>query len=777
MKNTHNLLRWAFAFLIASWNIVLIGCKDDPKPVAEDDLAVDSRLLQFSTCDQVEAHIKTTAEADMRRYIQLARQSVLSSSQGVPNYDYSAVGAAPPMASSTVGAPEAKDSATRTPKHSETNNQEVGVDEADIVKTDGNFIYVLSNGKLVILSSVANADKKALTKVSELDLGGNGFEMLVKENQAVVFLNVWSIGYPEPLKANPALASMTCAAMCTPYFCGCGSSATQIALIDISDRTKPKMKRSWTGSFSYASSRLVDDAVRIVVSDAVRGPVYKTWPDNVNTPAPWGSDEHKRTFLQALDALEKENLETIRKAEITELIPEVVQTVYHDDGSRTETVDPLAGCDAFYRSGRTDGLNILDVATLNLAKPESLQHAAVLGHAGIVYASTDNLYVATHPWFSRAWWGWADDGLAREERTKIHKFDIKSDPTRAVYRATGVVPGFVLNQFSMDDTAQTLRVGTTINNRMGWMTDAVASSGGGTGSAGSGAIDVSAPPVANVVNGFQVQKLTADLCSSRSSNHMFTLQERSIRGQSVLSVRSAVRNLACGETIKSMRYVGDTGYMVTFETKDPLYIFDLKDAHNIQMLSQLTVTGFSSYMHPLDDNHLLTIGRETTLSGVDTGLALSIFDVSDKAAPKLTHRLVTSQAVSEAEYEHKAFSFFPDQKLLAIPLDKISYDSWTNNTMGLSLFSVDVNEGIRALNTIAHLSSTCYGAPTDVNTKPPYVAHAWPVSVRRSLTIENHLYSISTMAVMATPLSELTKVDGEVCLPEVPFVDNMYRFD
>ena len=178
----------------------------------------------------------------------------------------------------------------------------------------------------------------------------------------------------------------------------------------------------------------------------------------------------------------------------------------------------------------------------------------------------------------------------------------------------------------------------------------------------------------------------------------------------------------------SARFVGDRGYFVTFRQTDPLFVFDVANPSAPTLQGELHIPGFSEYMHPIDDGHLLTIGQDGTLDGINGQLALQIFDVREATNPILKHKLPLEQGSSEALYNHKAFTFFRD--MLAIP-----FESWNPSDGSyqaeLALFSVDVDAGIAEKGRIDH--SAMYDLGEEYS-------WCYPGGVRRGVFIEDFLY-------------------------------------
>jgi hypothetical protein len=224
-----------------------------------------------------------------------------------------------------------------------------------------------------------------------------------------------------------------------------------------------------------------------------------------------------------------------------------------------------------------------------------------------------------------------------------------------------------------------------------------------------------------------------------------------------------------GERIQSTRFVGDRGYVVTFLQKDPLIAIDLADAADPKILGALTIDGFSQYMHPMDDTHLLTIGRNTDANGSDIGLLLQIFDVSDATHPTRTSMFAYAPSGwSEAQSNHKAFTYWvPEGEtdgLLAFPYAR--YDAMFSST--LQVFRVSVAKGFTQLGEIDH--TPLYGNCYDVNGYPNYVyQYCQQPEVRRGLFIQDdkdtYVYSLSWGGVLVNALSDLTATTASVPLP------------
>jgi uncharacterized secreted protein with C-terminal beta-propeller domain len=132
-----------------------------------------------------------------------------------------------------------------------------------------------------------------------------------------------------------------------------------------------------------------------------------------------------------------------------------------------------------------------------------------------------------------------------------------------------------------------------------------------------------------------------------------------------------VKGLAPGERIQSTRFVGDKAYVVTFRQRDPLFTIDLSNPTSPRVAGELKIPGFSTYLHPVNDDLLIGFGRDVDEeTGRDKGIQVSLFDVSDPSSPKrvATRSLSESGEHSEAAWDHHAFSYFPEQRILAVPV-------------------------------------------------------------------------------------------------------------
>ena len=126
--------------------------------------------------------------------------------------------------------------------------------------------------------------------------------------------------------------------------------------------------------------------------------------------------------------------------------------------------------------------------------------------------------------------------------------------------------------------------------------------------------------------------------------------------------------LGAGEQIYAVRFVGPVGYVVTFRQTDPLYTLDLSDPAQPKVVGQLPLSGYSAYLYPIDASHLIGVGQSANAYGETAGTQISLFDVSDLAAPVRLATYDLQFGHSEAEFDPHAFLYWPATRLLVLPV-------------------------------------------------------------------------------------------------------------
>lgn len=844
-QHTHNAARRGLRRLAQALLIVALplGCAQSGGSGQTDPAATDpgnstplgqveAGLVSLQSCGELEGYVKAVALSELDKGTQyyvggIGPEPAVDVAFGDTANDGASGGEGSPSAPTAGGQNEG--GGNDGPTYSDTNNQVAGVDEADLVKTDGNHIYTVSDGVLRIVKSLPAADSEL---VSELTVGTYPSELFLHGDTLVLYGQTWGTkqvdndwasglfgggeSTPGGVGSPPSTGVDTSPPEPAPD-AGPGSRSSGgdpdeggddepsgdaepaskpggpaladfrdelrgqimvMSFVDVSDRANPQVIRTVAVEGSYASARRIGSTVYTVSRSQlfVPGIGYYGYygggvggvggdvavSGNTTEPASAGepvdgaedsgsanssdaepgkadvvesdaptADEIKAAYTAALDA-----------QSIDDWLPKVVTI----DASG-KTVTSLGACSDFYKPTVQQGLGTVSVLTVDLADPAADPGVTTtIGQVGQIYASAESIYVASYV-YDYWYWG-AEDDKDAGEYSLLHKFSI--DSGAVTYAGSGKVPGEILNQFSMDEHAGYLRVATTERN---WATE--------------------------------------DL----SSNGVYVLGE----SEGGLTIVGQVDDLALDERIYSARFMGDRGYVVTFKQVDPLFTLDLSDPTAPSVAGELKIPGFSTYIHPLGDNHLLTIGREAEDNGdwVEIqGVQLQIFDVSDIQNPTLAHKQsFAGGAHSEALYDHRAFNFFAEDGLLAIPYenygaveggvatggpdgpgvptetepdgeptdetDPADGDEEPTPTDEVPNPEPQYDTGIYVFEVSAEDGLTLRGSVSHVGLTQDDTWQYYRSQVRRTLMIEGNLYSIGTAGMLvnaAADLAELAKV-------------------
>jgi hypothetical protein len=344
------------------------------------------------------------------------------------------------------------------------------------------------------------------------------------------------------------------------------------------------------------------------------------------------------------------------------------------------------------------GFSTTTVLTVDPLTATFGEGASVLSDAHEVYASTDNLYVAT-----AAWPAVVDEGSwVPPQETQIHQFDI-TEPARAVYVASGVVPGHLIRPFL-------------------W--------GGGTG-LGQWALS-------EYDGHLRVANTVGEPGADAAVSSVMVLRRE---GRVLLPVGS-VGGLGAGERIYAVRFMEARGYVVTYKQVDPLYVIDLTDPTAPALLGELKVPGFSAYLHPVGEGRLLGIGQEDAdEDGLVEGLQVSLFDVTDPARPKQLDRLRLGDrgTSSDVEHDHRAFTWWPDPARAVLPVT-----SWEHGG-GPAAVAITIRDG--ALEQVGAVTHTPEPEDDEGDEECPFF-------VRRSRVIGDVVYTFSAGGVWGNDLED-----------------------
>jgi hypothetical protein len=644
----------------------------------------DAPLRALDGCDALAEVIRENAIIEMNKRVDQAQQSYLANQGCWEESPTADAGDAAGDDSSGGGGSVAPPTDV-----SGTNNQVAGVDEADMVKNDGHYLYVVSNGALHIIEAWPAANTKEVAKV---EFTGEPRKLFVQGDRALVYTASTD---------DPYYSECTYGYDCD--FSGDGSSTT-ILVYDIKDRAKPVKVREVALTGSLVAARRIGNAVHTVVSDgAISFEGLSTFPEDLSY---CGEPLIETVAKLKFDALRKKNEQTIRNADVLAKLPQVNDSVA---GAKSL----LASCQGFYATAVQQGAAFTTVLSLDMSAEKAATSATVVSRPGAVYASESGLYMAVRDnvFDPYAYYGGDEGSDPLEETSAIHRFRIGDQPELTAYEASGQVPGHVIGQFAMDEHADKLRVATSI----GWVPD------------------------------------------ERVNSAVSVLG----RNGKELVLAGQVKGLAPKEDIRSVRFDGDRGFIVTFKKTDPLFVLDLKDPEKPSVLSELKIPGFSTYMHLMDENHLLTIGYDADDQGDFAwfaGIQLQIFDVSDPKAPKLAHKhlIGTRGSTSEAATNHLAFNYFAKKNLLALPMQICEGGSGgsygTDMTFnGLMVFDVTAEGGFNERGRVSHPG---FDGSYDDNLCMQWWAGA-TTGVKRSVIMDDFVYSIASDMVRVQSLAAL----------------------
>ena len=687
--------------------VIGTGCKT----TTVEGGSYEAALRQARTCDEVLEAIQEDAIAK----VDLELQSFIDRDYyrwGEPvAFDAGRdVGASGGAGGVPTGAPEgdAGNGAEPPSGFSDTNRQVADVDEADIVKVgdEGRKLYVIRGNGFHEFDSWPAADT---SKVADLEIEGGAIEMFVEGDRAIVFSNVYGVealddgdlcqgyyGRPEPGIAD------------VDYYYPCGRSFVKITVIDLSGETPTTIRELYVDGW-YTSSRRHEGIVRAVIQSSMQRPGIVpslwdvVWNGEVYPETP--EDENTLALIWAAQAKE-----AIRATTLEQWVPVWGERI---DG---EVVEQPVQCFDFYSpSAGLTNYGLTQIVGIDINDDSEAAITSILGQATEVYANVETL-VLTQPdwsWFERD---------RDSDRTAVHRFAVSATGKRTPYQGSGFVPGIVNDQFSIDERDGVIRIATT---RTTW-------------------------------NHTRGDEITPDVWIPPTTHNFISTM--ALEGAS-LEILGATPPLAEGERIFSARFLGDLGYIVTFRRIDPLFAIDLADPAAPTVLGELKIPGFSDYMHPLGENHLLTIGRDVDEeTQIDNGTALQIFDVTDPAVPMLAHKQLLGQGFSEANHNHKAFNYYADKGLLAFPY--VSYGSEFSST--LELWEVSAEDGFKrrgepgAINHADMVLDDCGGEPYPV--EDFYYYCGYQPQIMRGVFIDDFIYSISHGGVRVHDVTDVSEV-------------------
>ncbi len=579
---------------------------------------------------------------------------------------------------------------------SQTNVRTAGIDEGDVAKTDGRYVYALAGRQLRMFTT--DLGQRALLRYA-VDIEGAPHDLLLAGDRVIVLSGMRSARGASGADGGPldGLRSFV-PSWWTP------AARTKVTILD-STSGAPAVVDEVILEGQYVTSRLVGTSLRLTVRRAIQWPDVAWQPSDVE----WGTREYE----QRLDELELDALDAVKARALGDWLPSL-------DAGR---------CGAYSLGDMDDAHTATEVVRIDVGagvdevrKP--VVDAAVLSQSDIIYQSPSSLYLA-----GQVTDECVGDPLAGTH-SYIHAFDIR-EQDRAAYLASGLVAGAIPSDYAVDESEDGyLRVATT---DVSWREDDA-----------TRGID-NRVRVLGIDDGALVQV-------------------------------GVTESLEPGETMRSVRFIGDRGFVVTFRQVDPLIALDLAEPSYPQVLGELTVPGFSTYLHPVGDGRLFGLGPDFDDTGRErNGVALTLYDVSGPAPEPVDRLLIGSRsAYTPALSEHRAFTFYQPEgsphPLLGVPFTDWDIDAdgrWHPSSF-LSVVSIE-DDGLVERGRVD---------VTGLVDRADQFAWWSRPAVRRGLFVEDRVYAVSDYGVRAGRILAPDDTVAEVAAePKQDVIDGVLRME
>ncbi len=536
--------------------------------------------------------------------------------------------------------------------YSKTNVQVEGVDEADIVKTDGEYIYYVSQNKIVIVNAKNENDLKI---ASEIKYENDNFypnEIYILENKLAVIGTINEYNYNEDYLVTDLMYPTTT------------NTYTVAKIYNITNKSKVILEREVALEGNYLSSRMIGETIYFIANKYLY-----------------------RNLCRQYD-----------KGEITEneFKPQYKDSVIGKSKNYIEFAD-------IYYFPESEDKTYLNIAGFSIKNNEPANIQTYLGAGQNVYSSQNNLYI------SKTKYEYKDvktNGYYNNFDLNTYIYKFKLDNSKIEYINVGSVPGEIINQFSMDEKDGNLRIATT--DRDNWN-------------------------------------------SNTDTNNLYVLNEN-------LEIIGQIEGLAKGEKIYSVRFMGNRAYMVTFVQVDPLFVIDLSEPTNPIVLGELKIPGYSKYLHPYDENHIIGFGENTTTTQYGTvtsdGMKMALFDVSNPTEPKELYAVDIGEkgTYSEILYNHKSLLFSKEKNIIAFPISiSEEYSNYRTNLkfQGAIIYGLDLENGFTLKGQIAHME-----------TEDGYRDYDYTKAVERIIYINNNFYTLSKGLIKSTNMDTMEEIDN-----------------
>ena len=477
------------------------------------------------------------------------------------------------------------------------------MDEGDIIEIDGDTLYILANGELVIADAWPAEEMSVLSRTP---VEGNAIAEYLYGNRLAIISQKQSPIAPD-LRVSASL-------LLDSWYPVPQRTDTWLTVFDISSRQAPQVVQKTLLDGTYVESRRIDDFVFLVLrNDRIQLPQPEMIPvanidlTEESSPESWlpGGEfvyESREQYVERM----RSQMGSLVEATLPQF------TSYGADGELARA-GLLHAPEDLFRPPPDPENSLVSVVSVNISNDEpgiSTSAGIFTSGADKIYGSLDNLYIF-------------DDQHSTEDGriTQILKFRWSGETGDVSFVAKGHVPGRLLNQFSADEFHDHLRIATTIEN------------------------------------------VSAGNFSRRSENVLFVLRDDA----GVMEFVGGLKNLALDETIRSVRFFGERAFVTTFRDIDPLFAVDLSEPASPLSVGHITMPGFNSYMQLIDAQHILAVGRNTPTgrSGPAQVSLFDVQDLSQPRL--LDQYTFARFSTSEAEADHHAFGWFAEHQMLAVP--------------------------------------------------------------------------------------------------------------
>ncbi|MDT5035929.1 MAG: hypothetical protein QOE03_1114 [Micromonosporaceae bacterium] len=597
---------------------LLAACTSSrPAPIHHDPAVPALRLVAFDDCADLLQGLRAAARESVGPYGLPSDPGIVFPATGGVAED--AAGGSRALSKNSPTAPGP--STPQEPDHSGTNTQEAGVDEPDLVKTDGRRVVTVTRATLRVVDTAS----RTVTGTLSLGVDGGQANLLVAGDHALVVSAGPTTGTDTDPNGAPQFGTDT-DRNGAPQFVKPETTdpwrvavpATRLTRLTLVDLTgPPRVLARYTIDGSFVDARQVGGTVRVAVRSSPRLPFRLDGE---------GSDGQRIA----------DNRRVIDAAPLRQWLPSY--TVDVAGRQTTGRVD----CHAVSRPDTYSGASLLTLLSFDLANSTlgNGDPTSLVADGDTVYATATSMYVASdNRWRPPVTPGGRAES-AMDQQTTVYKFDI-AGTARPRFVAGGKVPGWLLNRYAMSEWGGKLRVAST--------------------------------------NG---QSRLGQTTMTESSVYILDGALRQV---------GHVGGLGRGERVYAVRFVGPTGYVVTFRQTDPLYVVDLREPTAPRLTGELTINGYSSYLHPAGDGRLIGVGQDGTDGGSATGLQVSLFDVGDPAHPSRISRYALPGGYSRAESDPHAFLYWPATGTVVVPIWSPTGNEATGGAVTLRLSGTTIN--------------------------------------------------------------------------------------